>query len=314
MTSRRPLPPELPRIFAVGVALESGVSLHRLEAADLRRSFHGTRVPAGAPASFEVRCRALATRFRPGDAFTGSTAARLWRIPLPLRVERSPLLFVVSMPPYREMRRAGVVGSTRSKTAAVSRHGLPVMPAWDTCLALAANLSRDDLVAAIDFVVTGDRGKNPLSTLRELDDFLLDHAGQPGIVALRRARALARRGAWSRQETRLRLILGRAGIPEPVLNTRLVHPSGRVLIPDLGWPRFRVAAEYNGIHHDEPRERVHDLRRMDDFADIGWVTVNVERKELAETPGSAVARLTRRLTERGWMPPRRLDWTKSASW
>jgi hypothetical protein len=314
MTSRKPLPLELAPIFAVGTALERGVSLHRLEAADLRRPFHGTRVPSSMPAAFETRCRALATKFRPGDAFTGPTAARLWRMPLPLGVERSPLFFVVSLPPFREMRRAGVVGSTRSETTPVTLSGIPLMPVWETCLSLAAALRRDDLVAVIDFVVTGDRGKSPLSTLRDLDDFLLDHAGHPGIVSLRRARALARRGAWSRQETRLRLLVVRAGIPEPVLNERLIHPSGRLLIPDLGWPDYRVAAEYNGIHHDEPGERVHDLSRLDDFVDIGWSTVNVERKELAENPRSIVARLTRRLTERGWMPPQRLDRTKSASW
>lgn len=235
-------------------------------------------------------------------------------MPLPLRVEQSPSLFVVSRLPLRAMRRAGVVGSTRSEIALTMRDGLAVMPVWETCLSLAHALTGDDLVAVIDFVVTGDRGKNPLSTLRKLDNFLLDHAGRIGIDRMRQARALARRGAWSRPETHLRLLTGRAGIPEPVLNAPLIHPSGRRLYPDLGWPSYRVAAEYNGIHHDRPDQRVHDLRRIDDFADIGWMTVNVERKELYQNPDSAVARLTRRLTERGWMPPPRLDWTKSASW
>ena len=188
------------------------------------------------------------------------------------------------------------------------------MPTWETCRALALMLSVPDLTAVIDFVVTGDRGRNPLSTLVELDAFLLSTTRFRGISPLRRARRLARQGAWSRPETLLRLVLLDSGIPEPELNRPLAHPSGRQLIPDLAWPAYRVAAEYNGIHHDEPEQRVHDLRRIDDFTDIGWTTVNVERTELFWHPDSAVTRVAGRLTERGWAPPGRLHSAKSASW
>ena len=188
------------------------------------------------------------------------------------------------------------------------------MPIWETCRALALMLSVPDLTAVIDFVVTGDRGRNPLSTLVDLDVFLLSAARFRGISPLRRARQQARHGAWSRPETLLRLMVLDSGIPEPELNLPLAHPSGRQLIPDLAWPAYRVAAEYNGIHHDLPEQRVHDLRRIDDFTDIGWMTVNVERTELFRHPDSAVARVARRLTERGWVPPERLHSAKSASW
>jgi hypothetical protein len=188
------------------------------------------------------------------------------------------------------------------------------MPVWETCRALAPMLSTVDLTAVIDFAVTGDRGRNPLSSFVELDAFLLSTARSRGIAPVRRARRLARRGAWSRPESCLRLLVLRAGIPEPELNMPLAHPSGRKLIPDLAWPEYRVAAEYNGAHHDEQDQRVHDLRRVDDFLDIGWTTVNIERKELFQHPDSAVARITRRLAERGWVPPPRLLSAKSASW
>lgn len=212
------------------------------------------------------------------------------------------------------MRRDGVVASVRSSTDPVLLGGLPVMRVWETCLSLGVLLPLDDLVAVIDFVVTGDRGEKPLSSFAALDDFLGDGRRLPGMSPLRRARPLARRGAWSRPETHLRLVALRAGRPEPVLNVALAHPSGRTLIPDLGWPDFRVAAEYNGIHHDEPDQRVHDLGRIDDFTDIGWTTVNVDRNELYPHPGSVVARIARRLVEHGWVPPRRLRLAKSASW
>ena len=314
MTTRRDLPTELPATFSVGEALDAGVSPHRLDAADLRRPFHGTRVAASAPQTLDTRCRALATRFRAGDAFTGPTAALLWGMPLPSRDAASPTLFVSSQPPVTPMRRAAVAGSLRFSGDPVRLRGISIMPIWETCRALALMLSVPDLTAVIDFVLTGDRGRNPLSTLVDLDAFLLSAARFRGISPLRRARQQARRGAWSRPETLLRLVVLDSGIPEPELNLPLAHPSGRQLIPDLAWPAYGVAAEYNGIHHDVPEQRVHDLRRIDDFTDIGWMTVNVERTELFRHPDSAVARVARRLTERGWVPSGRLHSAKSASW
>lgn len=191
---------------------------------------------------------------------------------------------------------------------------LPVLPVWETCRSLATLLPLDDVVAALDFVVTGDRGRAPLSSLAELDAFLADCAGRPGASRLRRARGFARVGAWSRPETHLRLTLVRAGIPEPMLNVELRHSSGRTVIPDLSWPEYRVAAEYNGGHHDAPDQRIHDLRRIDDFTDIGWTTVNIEKNELFRHPESAVRRVAGRLVGAGWQPTRHRLPNSASEW
>jgi hypothetical protein len=304
MTARRDLPVGLPATFSVGIALKAGVNEHRLRAADLRRPFHGTRVAVNAPESFELNCRSLATRFRRGDAFTGPTAARLWGMPLPSSSVPSPPLHVSSLHPVRAMRRRGVIGSSRFSSDPVLIVGLPTLSLWETCRSLSNLLALDDVVAAVDFVITGDRGRAPLASLDELDEYLKARAGEPGIPRLRRARGLSRVGAWSRPETHLRLTLVRAGIPEPALNVALRHPSGRTLIPDLSWPEYCVAAEYNGAHHDSPDQRVHDLRRIDDFTDIGWTTVNIDKAELFGHPQSVVQRVVARLVAAGWRPPR----------
>lgn len=94
-----------------------------------------------------------------------------------------------------------------------------------------------------------------------------------------------------------------AGVPEPQLNVRLPLPDGRGLVPDLAWPLYRVAAEYNGGHHNKTEQRVHDLRRIDDYTDIGWATVNIEKTELMQHPDSVVTRVVARLASRGWRPP-----------
>ena len=202
------------------------------------------------------------------------------------------------------MRRRGVVGSSRFSSNPVLVLGLPTLSWWETCQSLSNLFALDDIVAAVDFVITGDRGSGPLASLGELDVYLRARVGEPGVPRLRRARGLSRVGAWSRPETHLRLTLVRAGIPEPALNVELRHPSGRTLIPDLSWPEYRVAAEYNGAHHDSPGQRVHDLRRIDDFTDMGWTTVNIEKTELFGHPQSVVRRVAARLVGSGWRSPR----------
>ena len=313
MTVRRSLPVTLPGAFSVARALEAGATENRLRATDLRAPFHGTRVPSAHDGSLELACRALATRFRPGDAFTGPTAALLWGMPLPVAWTASSTLHVSSLLPTRSLRRRGVVGSSRAGTDPVLLDGLPVLPVPDTCLALAAFLPLDDLVAVLDFVVTGPNGRGSLSSPGDLARFVAARSGAGGVATLRRALALCRQGSWSRPETLLRLRLARAGIPEPVLNGRLTHPRGRIIVPDLAWPQYRVAAEYNGAHHEQNDQRVRDLRRVDDFTDLGWTTVNIAKEELFGAPDSAVRRVAARLQAAGWRPPPSLRLPKSAS-
>ena len=60
-------------------------------------------------------------------------------------------------------------------------------------------------------------------------------------------------------ETRLRLLFVDAGLPEPEIN-QWVRDDDRTPLhkPDLSWPRWRVAADYDGLHHAE-RDRDEDV-------------------------------------------------------
>jgi hypothetical protein len=61
-------------------------------------------------------------------------------------------------------------------------------------------------------------------------------------------------------ETRLRLLFVDAGLPEPEVNRWVRDEGGAPLHkPDLSWPRWRVAADYDGQHHAE-RDRGEDVR------------------------------------------------------
>ena len=183
----------------------------------------------------------------------------------------------------------------------------------DAWLTLAPDVAMHDLVAAADFLVTGVKGVGALLSRQQLEEIVFQRAGLPGVAHARRALALVRIGAWSRPETLVRLILARAGVPEPMLNVSLGRVGRGILIPDIAFPEFRLAVEYNGIHHDEANAKPKDLRRMDEYAEIKWSVVNVERSELFGSPSSVVARTVRRLRERGWSGGSTLDMTNSPS-
>lgn len=87
---------------------------------------------------------------------------------------------------------------------------------------------------------------------------------------------LCRVGSESVPETRLRLALGRVGLPEPALSYVVLDPTGKELAwPDMAFPEFKVAVNYNGRHHLEARQRESDIRRDESIAAAGWQPVTV---------------------------------------
>ncbi|WP_404392029.1 hypothetical protein [Humibacillus xanthopallidus] len=71
-------------------------------------------------------------------------------------------------------------------------------------------------------------------------------------------------GSRSAMETRSRLMVVRAGLPEPEMNLELYSPSGDWLgVGDLGWKEQRVVGEYQGVqfHSRETDRRNNDVRR-----------------------------------------------------
>ena len=129
-------------------------------------------------------------------------------------------------------------------------------------------------------------------------------AGQHRVLASRgaaRARSALRDvrvGAESPMETRLRLLLMRSGLPEPQLNPA-VTAGGRVLHPDILYPAWRVAIEYEGDHHrTDDRQWRDDILRAEWFAHGGWHVVRVTKHDLLKEPEQLLARVCRTLARR----------------
>lgn len=287
MTARRPLPEGLPVAFRVGEGLEAGASRKRLRASDLARPFRGGRSSDPDPR------RALVPLLRPDQAFAGPTAAVVHGIPLPSRWERDERLHVVALVGDR-MRRPGVVGTRSSVGRIVRVDGLPVLDPAGAWVSLGGLLSRDDLVAAGDRVVSGTMTTPAAATIDDLRDEVARVGRRPGVRDLRAALDLIRVGAWSRPESLLRLLVVRSGLPEPVPNAPIRLPGGRIARPDLAWLDRRVAIEYDGSAFHGRDGWDADAARHELLVDAGWTVVRVRSSDLFHHPAQLAARLRAR--------------------
>jgi very-short-patch-repair endonuclease len=295
-----PLSPEWQRAFSVREAVEGGIPSSRLRGRDLRREFHGSRIPRPAGSDLATRCAALQVLLDDRHAFTGITAARLWGMPLPRRLEEASRLHVASADPTRAIRHRGVEGSKRPASWRVAdRGGLRLHAPVETWASLARVLRVHDLVAVVEFLVTRpSRTQAPLADSLELTAFVASAGGMTGIGALRAAAGRTRVGARSRPETLLRLLLEDSGLPPARINEEYLL-RGRVAIPDLSWPEYLVAVEYDGGYHREAGQFVRDLIRTDELVDEGWLVVHVVAAQLYGRPTEIVARVMQRLASRG---------------
>jgi Protein of unknown function (DUF559) len=127
----------------------------------------------------------------------------------------------------------------------------------------------------------------------------------PGVHGVRRVFEVARwmrPGAESLPESRLRVGVVLRGVPEPVVQPRVIDHRGVVVArPDLGWREYRVALEYDGAVHLSRERRSRDIDRDDQLRALGWVVLRVMADQLRDLDAVA-ARVTAELRARGWRP------------
>ena len=239
--------------------------------------------------------------------FSHITAALLWGCPLP--PFRNEPLHVSAVRPARAPRRVGVVGHhAAAGTTVVSRAGFATSDAVTTWLSLSSLLALDDLVVAADHLVLDPYQLDP----RDIRPFTSIDALRGGLERFhgrgaRRAAAaleLVRQGAESRPETLLRLLLQRAGLPEPGANCDVWDDAGRWLgRADLVYAAFRTVVEYDGDQHRSSTAQYEkDIIRWEGFIDAGWSVIKVRAGGLFRTPDATVQRVRTALIAGGWRP------------
>ncbi|WP_409435571.1 endonuclease domain-containing protein [Mycobacterium sp. SMC-14] len=174
--------------------------------------------------------------------------------------------------------------------------GMPVTTSARTAYDLARHLPRGKALARLDALARA----TPFSA----EDVLLiakHHKGARGLRRLRSVLPLVDAGAASPRETWLRLLLVDAGLPTP---TTQIPVCDRSYAPfaylDLGWEKYRVAAEYDGDQHRTDRSQyVKDHQRQRRLEAVGWINIRVINED---HPGDVTARVRTALQSRGWRP------------
>ncbi|MFQ4149899.1 DUF559 domain-containing protein [Arthrobacter sp. LAPM80] len=312
MTNSQPLPEWIGgRTFTLRESDGCGVKRRRTTGKDLHTPSRGIRVPWGIEQDLECRIRPI-LEVTPGGIASHSTAAMLWGIPLPPWLAGGFAVHVsrvaVKSPPWR----AGVAGHhTRFKAGEVVRlNGMPVTSPLRTWLDLAAMLDLDDLVAAGDFLVCehdrifGPR-REPLVPLTAIKEAVNHEFHRRGIVKAKEAAELIRIGADSPPETRIRLALERAGLPVATLNFVVVDLEGHyVSWPDLAFPQWKLAIEYDGAHHLSGRQQDIDSARDKLMKRLGWRQLRITKDMLDADGDMAVVALAKEaLHAQGWNGP-----------
>jgi hypothetical protein len=323
MTRPAPLPEDLPPgPFDVREAKALGVSPARLRRADLRRPFHGIRSPQSSqtfdaavpgetvPAAWlrarartYARAREFSVRMPSDQFFSHATAALLHDLPLPSRFLERRSLDVATAVRGQRRRGAGVHGHLVPNVGmgVMNVRGLRVASVVDVWCQLATSLTRDELIILGDSLV---RRQNPPATMDQLKRAVASHSGRPGVRLLREALALVRERTDSARETRLRLIIVRAGLPEPEVNPEIVNRYGAFLAwGDLVYRRYRVLVEYDGEQHREDERQFHrDVDRLDALMEERWRVIRFNKSHLAARHQEIIGKIRRALIERGWTP------------
>lgn len=291
------------RVFTRAEALGSGLTANRLRGPAVRRLHRDVYVDADTPLTVDLRIDAALLAVRDSAPLVaGQFAARCWALPEPLRAfgTADPLLTApVTIAVSRTSRRDDRDGIDVAEVLLPPEHlrewrGRQLLAPARLFVDLAESWQLEDLVAFADAAL-----HNHLVTVEELERAVEWAWHRRGVVLARLALTLVDPAAESPMESRLRLLLVLAGLPRPEAN-RAVRVGSRVVArPDLRYPEYRLAIEYDGEDHADASERSRDERRRVQLRELGWVVLSFTREEVLREPWLVVARVASELRARG---------------
>lgn len=165
----------------------------------------------------------------------------------------------------------------------------------------------------VDLVVLGDSlVKAGVTTPQDLIEAARTATGRDARRA-RRAAAHVRMDVDSPMETRTRLLMLLAGLPEPVVNHQLRDDTGVVRRRlDLSYPQFRLAIEYDGRQHAENSAQWQgDVRRREHLDSLGWRLIVLLSGDIFSSPGQALQRIRAAMESCGMtVPVRSEEWRR----
>jgi hypothetical protein len=292
-----PIPPELlSRPFRRAEAEALGLSRRVLQGRRFVRLFDDVYAVAEIAEDLLVRAKAVQLA-NPDAALSHDSAALHYGLPTPRRIGSH-----VTVPRGRLRSITPVLaGDERVRVHEALRPEVWNHDEWLVTLPertftdLAQTFGLIDLVAAGDALVRRD-----LTTIDRLGE-AARASRRPGARRARRAAALVRPRVDSATETALRLIVAFAGLPEPETGLDIFDRHGAwIARPDLSYPKYRIAIEYDGRHHAESdRQWTKDIGRREHYDRAGWRVIVITARHLYGQPGPTIMRILEALHERG---------------
>jgi hypothetical protein len=269
--------------FTLAEARRAGLDRWHLEGAAWRRL--GPRVYARSElgALPLIQFAAALLRVPEGAVFSGLSAA--WLHGLDVQ-PCSPIEMTIPIDAGISGRSGLTLRRATLSTAEVTRvRDIPTTSMERTLADLSAHLSITEAVVLTDAAThLGLASISSLTVAAELA------AGRPGVRALRRVIELTEPAAESPMESRLRMLLVLAGLPQPVAQQSIYDRQGRILgRPDLYYPARRIGLEYDGTFHRD--NLVDDNRRQNRLLAEGIRLLRFTAGDIYRRPGAVVGQV-----------------------
>lgn len=278
------------RPFTRADGLAAGLSAKQLRCSGFRAVLRGVYVDAAVSVSPRLRVEAALCLFDPTAFASHASAARVLALPIPT----IPAEHVTVTQPGHRRRTAGVRCHVTAAAEVTEVDGVRVSAPRQLFVELAT------LLPLVDLVVVGDAMvRRGLVTPSALVAWCADSSA-PGTAAAREAAGYVRERVDSPMETRLRMLLVLAGLPEPEINLTIRTHDGAVIRRyDLCWPHARVIVEYDGRQHVERIDQWEaDLARREAIDEDQWRILVVVSRGIYGQPGDTVHRVFRVLAAR----------------
>jgi len=199
-------------------------------------------------------------------------------VTVPHRGQRSP----AGLPVHRARLAPGEIREVR---------GLEVTSPVRTAYDLARRGDLVERVVAVDRLANRHR----FSPDRLLH-FIVRNPGARGNKQIPEVLAHASRYAGSPMETRLRMLIVRAGLPPPEVQWVVQDEHSRTAVwLDLAYPEQMIGIEYEGADHTERSSVLRDVGRYTALVDKGWRIFRYTKYEILHFPERIVTQLTRAL-------------------
>lgn len=289
MTATAAFDPRVP--FTRAAALAAGIPRRALYGDGYRQLHTGIFVAADVDPGPLTMAAASLLPFGPDAHASHATAARVWGLPTPVLPDEH-----VTVTDRRQRRsRAGIRCHWSKRCAVVTVGGVRVSSLLQTFVELAT------LIHLVDLVVVGDHlVRRRDITVGALLDFCVTSKHAGAGRALEAARFVRSR-VDSAMETRSRMLIVLAGLPEPEVNPTILADDGfTVRRHDLCYWKSRTLIEYDGRQHVERVQQwEQDVDRRAGMDDDEWRTIVLIARHIYRTPGDTLARIHRILLQRG---------------